>query len=296
MEWNFSNNWNKIIKYIYRIIKMEDSIEKKTILLDSYNAKFNADNSFYFDLQEDIKNCIYIKTLKSEIHINESKWNSETDKDNNEGNKYYEITRNGFAKYGQLRKGDHLYISLNDFERIIVPVKVKTPYTKLDELLSDLNLDQNMSSEEINTRFKYSYNTTVLNTNENFVIYNNTNNDANNKEDIENASFRAINYPIKNITENYNKYYDAIYINDVGDNITVYKQELAGTSCGPNDTNTLVLNPLLPELRRFNVAIYKQDDDGRHVKVNCSKENMNGIHRVILSFTIYYKRKKITRM
>ena len=113
---------------------MEDSIEKKTILLDSYNAKFNADNSFYFDLQEDIKNCIYVKTLKSEIHINEGGWGSEDDKNNSDGNKYYHHLSDGYTK-GQLRKGDHIYVSLNDFERIIVPVKVKTPYTNLNELI-----------------------------------------------------------------------------------------------------------------------------------------------------------------
>lgn len=265
---------------------MEDSIEKKTILLDSYNAKFNADNSFYFDLQEDIKNCIYVKTLKTEIHISEQGWKY----DSNNTNKYYGNSTNAYTK-GEIRKGDHIYVSLNDFERIIVPVKIKTPYTNLNELITDLNLNPNMTQQELNNTFKYSHGGDVSNTNTNLVIYNN------NSSDIENKSYRAINYPIKNITENFNKYYDAIYINDITPAVsTVYKQELAGTSCGPNDTNTLVLNPLLPELRRFNVAIYKQDDDGRHVKVNCNKDNENGIHRVILSFTIYYKRKKITRI
>tara|TARA_Y100000389_G_scaffold176586_1_gene188212 strand:- start:225 stop:1016 length:792 start_codon:yes stop_codon:yes gene_type:complete len=263
---------------------MEDSIEKKTILLDSYNAKFNADNSFYFDLQEDIKNCIYVKTLKTEIHIGEQGWKYEGE------NKYFpNKNSNGYNK-GEIRKGDHIYVSLNDFERIIVPVKIKTPYTNLNELITDLNLSD-LSDDEISDRFRYSDDTDLTDTNTTYVIYNK------NDKDILNKSNRAINYPIKNITENFNKYYDAIYINDITPIITtVYKQELAGTSCGPNDTNTLVLNPVLPELRRFNVAIYKQDDDGRHVKVNCNKDNDNGIHRVILSFTIYYKRKKITRI
>ena len=260
---------------------MEDSIEKKTILLDSYNAKFNADNSFYFDLQEDIKNCIYVKTLKTEIHIGEQGWKYDGD------NKYYGNSTNAYTK-GEIRKGDHIYVSLNDFERIIVPVKIKTPYTNLNELITDF---YKITDDELKNAFKYSHGGDVSNTNTNLVLY------YNNDKDIENKSYRAVNYPIKNITENFNKYYDSIYINDITTSVTtVYKQELAGTSCGPNDTNTLVLNPLLPELRRFNVAIYKQDDDGRHVKVNCNKDNENGIHRVILSFTIYYKRKKITRI
>ena len=174
---------------------MEDSIEKKTILLDSYNAKFNADNSFYFDLQEDIKNCIYIKTLKTEIHINDNQlgWQYEGE------NKYYHDNSNGY-KDGQIRKGDHLYVSLNDFERIVVPVKIKTPYTNLNELITDLNL--NMTNDELKNTFKYSDGTDILGGNTNLVLYNN------NGKDILNKSNRAINYPIKNTTENFNKYYN----------------------------------------------------------------------------------------
>ena len=46
---------------------MEDSLEKITINIDSYNASFIDDYEFYVDIIDDIKNCIYIKTLKTEV-------------------------------------------------------------------------------------------------------------------------------------------------------------------------------------------------------------------------------------
>jgi hypothetical protein len=97
-------------------------------------------------------------------------------------------------------------------------------------------------------------------------------------------------------------YYDSIYINKtthdfmgVNDNyITVYKHELSGTSCGPNDTNTKILNPLLPELRKFSVKLWRVDIDGSHVPIEINKNGTEGVIRVVMSFTIYYKRKKVT--
>lgn len=97
-------------------------------------------------------------------------------------------------------------------------------------------------------------------------------------------------------------YYDSIYINKtthdfmgVNDNyITVYKHELSGTSCGPNDTNTKILNPLLPELRKFSVKLWRVDSDGSHVPIEINKNGTEGVIRVVMSFTIYYKRKKVT--
>lgn len=97
-------------------------------------------------------------------------------------------------------------------------------------------------------------------------------------------------------------YYDSIYINktthdfmDFNDNyITVYKHELSGTSCGPNDTNTKILNPLLPELRKFSVKLWRVDSDGLHVPIEINKNGIEGVIRVVMSFTIYYKRKKVT--
>jgi hypothetical protein len=72
-----------------------------------------------------------------------------------------------------------------------------------------------------------------------------------------------------------------------------YKLYLSGTSCGPNDTNTMVLNPILPELKRFNIKIWRINELGEHVEIPITK---NGVFRVIMSFTVYYKRKKVTRV
>lgn len=113
---------------------------------------------------------------------------------------------------------------------------------------------------------------------------------------------KAYNYIVQKEEFNTLKYYDSIYINKptihVNYNaedcyILSYKQELTGTSCGPNDTNTMVLNPILPELKRFNVKLWRINEYGEHVEIPIEKD---GMFRVIMSFTIYYKRKKVTRV
>lgn len=114
---------------------------------------------------------------------------------------------------------------------------------------------------------------------------------------------RVYNYQIQKEEMNTLKYYDCIYINkptvhtnllsDPVCYLLSYKQELSGTSCGPNDTNTMVLNPILPELKRFNIKIWRINELGEHVEIPITKD---GVFRVIMSFTIYYKRKKVTRV
>ena len=54
----------------------------------------------------------------------------------------------------------------------------------------------------------------------------------------------------------------------------------------------MVLNPILPELKRFNVKLTRINELGEHIDVPITKD---GVFRVIMSFTIYYKRKKVTR-
>lgn len=118
-----------------------------------------------------------------------------------------------------------------------------------------------------------------------------------------NPTNRVYNYKIQKEEMNTLKYYDCIYINKptIHTNLLSnpicyllsYKQELSGTSCGPNDTNTMVLNPILPELKRFNIKIWRINELGEHVEIPITK---NGVFRVIMSFTIYYKRKKVTRV
>ena len=120
------------------------------------------------------------------------------------------------------------------------------------------------------------------------------------------ASLNPMNkvYNYKIVKEEFNtlRYYDSIYINKptIHTNllsnpncyILSYKHELSGTSCGPNDTNTMILNPILPELKRFNIKLTRINELGEHVDVPITKD---GVFRVIMSFTIYYKRKKVTR-
>ena len=118
-----------------------------------------------------------------------------------------------------------------------------------------------------------------------------------------NPTNRVYNYQIQKEEMNTLKYYDCIYINKptIHTNLLSnpicyllsYKQELSGTSCGPNDTNTMVLNPILPELKRFNIKIWRINELGEHIEIPITK---NGVFRVIMSFTIYYKRKKVTRV
>lgn len=121
---------------------------------------------------------------------------------------------------------------------------------------------------------------------------------------LRNTVNKVYNYEIKNEEFNTLKYYDSIYINkpilDINkyresfEFTLSYKQELTGTSCGPNDTNTMVLNPILPELKRFNIKLWRINEFGEHVEIPINKEE--GVFRVIMSFTIYYKRKKVTRV
>ena len=113
---------------------------------------------------------------------------------------------------------------------------------------------------------------------------------------------KVYNYIVKKEEFNTLRYYDSIYINKptIHTNLLIspncymlsYKHELSGTSCGPNDTNTMVLNPILPELKRFNVKLTRINELGEHIDVPITKD---GVFRVIISFTIYYKRKKVTR-
>ena len=129
------------------------------------------------------------------------------------------------------------------------------------------------------------------------VLYNNSNsnNESANESAIINNNY--IDYNQLLISKTYltdKRYYDKIDItNDLTDDNYIFKNELTGTSCGPNDTNTVILNPILPELKRFIVKLYKTNEFGEHAPIKIDKD---GVYRVKVSFTIYYKRKKITRV
>jgi hypothetical protein len=82
------------------------NLDKKIIYIDSdniHNLKFLNNESFecYSDILETIKDCIYIKTIKTEVFI-----------DN---------TYNSSGTTSTFKEGDSIYIYLNDYNRIIVP-------------------------------------------------------------------------------------------------------------------------------------------------------------------------------
>jgi len=242
---------------------MEDSLEKITINIDSYNASFIDDYEFYVDIIDDIKNCIYIKTLKTEVFTN-NEYKTEisvisTDVGNNDIDKF--------------RTGEYIYISLNDIHRINTISKEVVP-----KRFRDLNDNDN----------GYDYNGVSYTKDK--IVYKKYGR-------VEDVIGNYTNYEIKDIYYNTLRYFENIYIdnNEISETgLKIYKQELTGTSCGPNDTNTKVLNPILPELRRFNIILWRVNELGKHVKVPIGPNEH--VFRVIMSFTIYYKRKKITRV
>tara|TARA_B110001450_G_scaffold203110_1_gene192525 strand:- start:871 stop:1701 length:831 start_codon:yes stop_codon:yes gene_type:complete len=276
---------------------MEDNLEKVTIHLDSKNAEFVDNYEFFVDILDDIKNVIYIKTLKTEIYTTHNyKYNSKYDGTQKE---YFE-------------NGDYIYVSLNNFNRISVLSKEVIPLT-----IHDMGGDPTLQKE-------YPYNGTgpylksQWDTNVNVdpltgitVLFNSGK--SNQYGISRNTNNLPVNFKIKDTKTNLLKYYDAVNI--VKDNSTLvgdlqaaatkpyylFKNELTGTSCGPNDTNTLVVNPIEPELKRFSINLWYVNEDGRHEKLELRKDNETyrddlGIFRVIVSFTIFYKRKKITRV
>ena len=94
---------------------MDDILEKITINIDSDYANFTSDTEFYVDIIDDIKNCIYIKTLKTEVFVKAN----QTDDANLDKNLYIEnsIIDNDTKTY-VFNLGDYLYITLNDIHRI----------------------------------------------------------------------------------------------------------------------------------------------------------------------------------
>lgn len=290
---------------------MEDNLEKVTINIDSNYAEFTSDSEFYVDMVDSIKNCIYIKTLKTELYITR-KWKANS--------MYDGISRD------VLQTGDYIYIQLNDFNRIKVPSKEIIPklYTDLIYIEADATADPPIT--EYKEEAWPAYGATLKNRNNWYdeglpsgnsdVVYINQVSALANIAQRRGFFDNPVNFLIKEEKKNLLNYYDSVYINKNPDFIGgiadlysygIYRQELSGTSCGPNDTNTLVLNPIYPEIKRFNVKLWRVNENGKHVELPISKrelpdisspENDNGagILRVKLLFTLYYKRKNITRI
>tara|TARA_B100001142_G_scaffold289186_1_gene305811 strand:- start:806 stop:1624 length:819 start_codon:yes stop_codon:yes gene_type:complete len=272
---------------------MEDNLEKVTIHLDTKNAEFVDNYEFYVDILDDIKNVIYIKTLKTEIYTTPNyKYTSK-----------YDGTQKDYFE-----NGDYIYVTLNNYNRINVLSKEVIPLTK-DDMGDDTTQQKEYPYNGNGPYLKSQWDANV--TNGATVLFNAGK--SGQYGNIRDRNNLPVNFKIKERKSNLLKYYDAINIvksdsNLVGDLQTsatrpyyLFKNELSGTSCGPNDTNTLVVNPIEPELKRFTVNLWYVNEDGRHEKLELKKENEVwrddlGIFRVVISFTIYYKRKKITRV
>ena len=132
---------------------MDDILEKTTINIDSDYAKFTSDTEFYVDIIDDIKNCIYIKTLKTEVFVKanypEQDLGDRADASYNLDETLYvenSIFNNKTQTDGDINiiqrnvfnLGDYLYITLNDIYRINTVSKKITVKT-----FSDIQSNEN---------------------------------------------------------------------------------------------------------------------------------------------------------
>ncbi len=196
--------------------------------------------------------------------------------------KYVPITKQYFTEKELSSMGLMGTVSKNDY----IMFNENTYYLPDYDNLGNTSYIYKGAKQEI-TRFDI----TDGNNYRNLVLYNNNNDES----AIVNDNYIDYNQLLISKTYLTDKiYYDKIDItNDLADDNYIFKNELTGTSCGPNDTNTVILNPILPELKRFTVKLYKTNEFGEHEPIKIDKD---GVYRVKVSFTIYYKRKKITRV
>ena len=268
---------------------MEDSLEKITINIDTDTATFINKSEFYVDIIDDIKNCIYIKTNKTEIFVKKT-FNYKSKYNDIE----FPIFNNGKKIYMKLTTGDY------DLHRHIVPIKEIIPLTYQNFVLS--NEDNETDYYQHDGSYAYLDGIKVAPADDPQVLFKQNGGAADSRTFLNNY---PTNFYIKDVQHTVNKYYDVIEV-DKGDIIShgdddyvVYSRDLSGTSCGPNDTNTYKLNPILPELRRFNLQFFYKNEDGKHIPLDITNDhtynNFEGIFKINVSFTVYYNRKKITR-
>lgn len=67
-----------------------------------------------------------------------------------------------------------------------------------------------------------------------------------------------------------------------------FKSEYSSMSCNANDTNMIVLNPVEPSFRRFNIQLY--DRQGKIISKSASS-----ISKFTMIVCIYHKRRKTTQ-
>lgn len=182
----------------------DDVLDKRIIYINSVNGKFlnNNEYDFYFDIQESIRDVIYIKIMKCEVILNptSSVYNAED--------------------------GDPIFINVNNYRR----------------LFTNILLDTNDFSKGGKN-----------------VSY-----------------FEQINL---NLSEKFDN------VASMTSKLVSFKTEYTTTSCSINDTNTYVLDPIEPNLKRFNVQLLDKTNN----VINKSK-----ISKFNMILCVYSKKKKST--
>jgi mRNA-degrading endonuclease HigB of HigAB toxin-antitoxin module len=277
---------------------MEDNLEKYTIQIDSFKSTIINETECVVDILEDIKNCVYIKTLKTEVYII-----------NDSGDSEYSSAIDGKTN-NYFNPGEYIYVSLNNFNRIFTTSKEYVPYTWQERV--SLNNETYYAHNSDNSGFVDNSTNSDSATNPSNVLFRVRSQDY---RILDQTAFNFDKIFIKNIYNNLHKYYDSIYINEKisaptintqltynndtnNGNMTHYivlSNNLSGTSCSPTDTNTLILNPIEPELRKFTIKLWYVNEFGKHELLKFRNTTNNSpLVRLILSFTVYYKRKKLT--
>ena len=246
---------------------MEDNLEKYTIQIDSFKSTIINETECVVDILEDIKNCVYIKTLKTEVYII-----------NDSGDSEYSSAIDGKTN-NYFNPGEYIYVSLNNFNRIFTTSKEYVPYTWQER--ASLNNETYYARNSDNSGFVDNSTNSDSTTNPSNVLFRDKTNDY---RILDQTAFNFDKIFIKNIYNNLHKYYDSIYINEKistptintqltynndtnNGNMTHYivlSNNLSGTSCSPTDTNTLILNPIEPELRKFTIKLWYVNEFGKH--------------------------------
>lgn len=74
--------------------------------------------------------------------------------------------------------------------------------------------------------------------------------------------------------------------NDTPDKQIAFKSDYTSMSCNPNDTNMIVLNPVEPNFKRFNIQLY--DKSGQII-------SKTSISKFTMIVCVYHKRRKATQ-
>lgn len=175
----------------------EEILDKKLLYVSSKNSTFlnSSQFDFYYDIQESIRNVVYIKIMKCEVVLNPS------------------ANLNG----GAIQDCDPVFVNVRGYNRLYANVDNGKNVKCFEQIT--LNLSEKFGKDHP---------------------------------------------PSKNIS---------------------FKTEYTSTGCSINDTNVVVLDPIEPNLRRFDVQLYDKN-------YNIIPKSDINVFNMILC--VYSKRKKST--